>query len=110
MKKLFLFLLALLIFCTCEKQSSDNRNPEWLDELILEMEGNPYYFGSYISRYTWNGDFFYEITIPVSSCMYCDIYDIDGNRINWQENDINDYLENRKDKVLIWHDPLHYLL
>ncbi len=105
MKKLFPFLLALLVFGACEKQRFEDKNPTWLDQLIEEMEVKPYYGGSYINQYTWQNHFYYEITIPVSSCMYCDVYDYEGNRINWEENEIDDYLENRSKKLLIWKHP-----
>ncbi len=105
MKNFAILLIILLILSTCEKERFDNKNPKWLDEMIQEMENNPYYGGSYIERYTWRNHYYYEVTIPVSSCLYCDIYNVDGERIDWQENDLEDYLQNKTDRVLIWSYP-----
>jgi len=102
MKKTVLTVLIMLFLSTCEKQRFDDRNPRWVEELIEDMETNPYYSYSVLSRYAWDNHFYYEIFNPISSCAYCDVFDYKGNRINWEEYDLEDYLQNRTDMVIIW--------
>jgi len=103
-KSLAILFISLVLLSACEKERYDDKNPKWLDQMIQEMENNPYYTGSSIERYTWKNNYYYEFTIPLSSCLYCDVYNFDGDRIDWQKNDIDDYLANRTYRVLIWND------
>jgi hypothetical protein len=104
-KRSLLFLVFLLILSACEKQRFNDTNPRWVEELISEMEDDPYYQSSILSRYTWNEHFFYEIFNPISSCVYCEVFDYKGNRLNWEEYNLEDYLEHRTNQVIIWRGP-----
>jgi hypothetical protein len=106
MKKLTLYILFILLVCDCKKETTNDRPLKWLDEKIQKMENDIYYAGSTLYRYQWDEDFYYEITIPLSSCAYCDVYDENGDKVDWGNADLNDYLENRTDQLLIWSYPL----
>jgi hypothetical protein len=103
MKKLFLILLATLFLSlhSCEKNDKVDV-PQWIQERIGEIEDNPAYYGATIHRYSWDNIYIYEFYRPVSSCLYCECYLESGDQVNWQVYDIEDYLADRTDKVLIW--------
>ena len=67
------------------------------------MSNNHYYHGSQVYRYVWHESYAYYIFIPVSSCAYCEVYDQNGGKITFtDDNMLQDYLNNRKYEVLIW--------
>ncbi len=80
--------------------------PSWLQEKIAVMSGNSakYYAFTTVYRYTWHSHYVYYISIPVSSCMYCELYDQHGNKIRLADNTIlQDFLSTRTDEVIVWH-------
>lgn len=41
--------------------------------------------------------------LGVSSCMFCEVYDHNGNKIQFQSQaEFEDYRLNRKNEVLVW--------
>ena len=101
MRALALTLLILFAF-SCEKESHEDENPGWLNEFIREIEDDPFYNLSSIVRWKYLGDYYYEVDNPVSSCLYCEIYDIEGNQVSWSFEELDSFLENRTDRKLIW--------
>lgn len=95
-------LSFLLLNCNDEKPN-DTDNPIWLEELIDEIENDSSYVNSIIYRHTWKNDYYYHLYIYYSSCQYCNVYNNAGVIIDWEsENNLNDYLNNRKDEKIIW--------
>ena len=47
-------------------------------------------------------EYIYHISIPVSSCAYCELYNQDGNKMLLDNNMFNNFLNNKKNKVLVW--------
>jgi hypothetical protein len=79
--------------------------PLWLKTKIAVMatDTTRFYFRTKVYRYEWHSQFVYHISIPVSSCMYCEIYDHAGNKIQIANDSmLQDFLSNRKDEVLVW--------
>ena len=79
--------------------------PAWLKEKIAVMSTDTtrFYVRSKVYRYNWNWQFVYHISIPLSSCMYCEIYDQFGNRIKFVNDAmLQNFLSTRTDEVLVW--------
>jgi hypothetical protein len=104
-------VLALFLLVGC---STDNGpepfdyardTPTWLKAKIALMSTDTtrYYVRTKVYRYEWHWEFVYHISIPISSCMYCEVYDQSGNRIQFTNDAmLQDFLGNRKDEVLVW--------
>ena len=77
--------------------------PIWLKEKIISMSTNHDYFGAKVFRYEWHDKFLYHIMIPISSCAYCELYDQNGNKINFSDDEtFQDFLINKKNEILVW--------
>jgi hypothetical protein len=105
---IFISSLLVLLILGCRKDTSveaSNNTPEWLEAKISLMSNDTtnYYVLTKLYRYSWNGIFLYYFYIPSSSCMYCDLYDQNGNKVQITDDAmLQDFLKNRKDEVLIW--------
>ena len=109
MKKYIFFLFVIVLLVNCQNQNSvesfnyERDTPAWLKVQIDSMSTNQYYHGSQVYRYIWHNDFIYDIFIPVSSCVYCEVFNKDGAKITFTgDNMLQDYLNNRKDEILLW--------
>jgi hypothetical protein len=103
--RLLLFSTILSLPFSCKKENKKIEIPQWLDEMIQERENEPLYFSASVYRYQWENLFIYEFEIPLSSCMYCEVYTSNGELVSWVEYNFDNYLEQRTDKTLIWHNP-----
>jgi len=102
MKKLIPLLLISVLFFSCEKFNTEFRQPVWVQKMTDTLETNDFYWGSKIYRHEWKSDYYYHLNIPVSSCAYCNIYNKNGESVDWQKEDMEDYLENRKNEQIVW--------
>jgi hypothetical protein len=102
----FVLFIGLLISPACEKNKNPfvpETMPTWLKQKIDAMQDQPlYYGGTNVLRYYWNHGYYYSISIPVSSCMGCEIYDQSGNKVNWSESQFADFWENKTDMTFVW--------
>jgi len=114
----FIFIVLVLgfnviLFEGCEEESSisgkeyiicGETNPDWFLNLIEEVESDTlYYAGSIIYQYEYSDSYFFHLTIPLSSCAYCRLYNCDGNIVEWSsETEFQDFLENRTNEIIIW--------
>jgi len=108
MKKFILMTtLLVFLFAACQNTGLDSLDyeqniPQWLKDKIEIIEADPAMVGSIVYRYNWTDDLVFHINIPVSSCAYCELYTRDGERINYLEIDLPDFIQNRTDEVIIW--------
>ena len=102
MKRLILFagILVLLSLSACKKDKEATVNdqfPEWLqlkiDELIPDQNLCKI---TTITTIEFNGKKYYHIYCGIWSCMYCQLFDENGNRPVWEENVWNDFFANQK--------------
>ena len=101
MKKIaFVFLLSLYVI-SCEKDEKLPPNPEWLNTMISQME-NLSLPGIIINAYQWNETFYYHISNPISSCLFCEVYDYSGNLITWTDDDFADFMNNGRLIKVVW--------
>ena len=101
MKKIaFVFLLSSLIF-SCEKDENLPPNPEWLNTMISQLENNllP---GIIINAYKWNDVFYYHVSNPISSCMFCEVYNYSGDLIRFTDDEFTDFINNGKLIKAVW--------
>ena len=104
-------VLCFFILVSCQKESGQepfnyaNDTPSWLKDRIAIMSNDTtrLYAQTKVYRYNWHSAFVYYISIPLSSCMYCDVYDQEGNRIQFTGDAmLQDFLNTRSNEVLIW--------
>jgi hypothetical protein len=105
---------AVIVFLVLVGCSNDNGQepfdfardtPAWLKQKIAVMSTDTtrFYARTKVYRYNWHAEFVYHISIPLSSCMYCEIYDQPGNRIQITNDAVlQDFLNTRTDEVVVW--------
>lgn len=96
------FLLTFLVSCEKTELPYIPENPEWLEQKINELEDGPSYGGIKINIFLWNNEYYYHILNPISSCMFCELFSYQGEKIVWAEGMLNDFFENGKFIVCIW--------
>jgi hypothetical protein len=102
MKKVtLLFILCFTLF-SCEKDKKYPENPDWLNEKISQMETPAYYVGTVVYAYEWNKDYYYLISIGLSSCAMCEFYDYQGVKVEWTNDKIADFQKNSKRLKVVW--------
>lgn len=102
MKKLILIFIFSIALLSCERDNKYPDNPDWLDAKISQMETLPYYAGTTVYAYKWDREYYYLISIPLSSCMMCEFYNYQGEKINWSEDKIADFQKNSKRLNIVW--------
>jgi hypothetical protein len=102
MKHLFLIacllLLASIFSCTKEKPDKTEQLPKWLQAKITELI--PDQKSCWITDVTiieYKGERYYYVYCGLWSCMYCQLFDENGNRPAWETNQWNDFLANKKE-------------
>ncbi len=112
LKVIFISSFLFLAFISCNKgditqpYNYERDTPEWLKEKIDSISVIQFYHGAKVYRYIWNRNYVYHIMIPISSCMYCEVYDYYGNKIEFTDDKMfSDFLNNKTGKVLVWEWP-----
>jgi hypothetical protein len=110
LRLIFMIACVAMIFkCTRDFEplgsNGDQKMPNWLSNLIAERQNNPDFWGSMVYRHTWRNHYYYHFFIPISSCAYCEVYDYTGNKVDWHNNDLMDYSNNRKNEIIAWYFP-----
>jgi hypothetical protein len=101
MKKIaFLFLLFFLVL-SCEKEEKLPPNPAWLNTMISQLERSPLP-GISIYAYKWNEKYYYHVQNPISSCLFCEIYNYDGERVTFTDDEFSDFANNGKRIRAVW--------
>ena len=101
MKKLaFIFLLSFFVI-SCEKEEKVPPNPEWLNTMIAQFE-NSQLPGIVIYAYKWNQEYYYYVSNPISSCVYCEVYDYSGIKITFNDDEFQDFITNAKRIKTVW--------
>ena len=108
----FLFVL-ILILMSCQGSIStsplhyENDIPVWLKLKIDSISTQSYYWGTSVHRCEWRGSYVYYLDIPVSSCMFCEVFDQYGEKINLQDAELfQDFLTNKRNDIIIWSWPM----
>jgi hypothetical protein len=93
---------CLLLSCKKENDEKFPSNPDWLTAKISLMETGVYYTGTIVYAYKWNKEYFYLISIPLSSCMMCEFYSYNGAKFVWTKDNSADYQQNAKRLNIVW--------
>lgn len=103
MKKIAFFLLFSLILISCRKDNEEfPANPDWLTDMISHMETDDYYAGTTVYAYDWNNEYYYLISIGLSSCVMCEFYNYQGVKVVWTQEKIDDFQKNGKRIKVVW--------
>jgi len=107
LKIIFLSSFLFIAFLSCQNSvesfNYEKDTPQWLKVKIDSLAVNPDYFGTKVYRYEWNSKFTYYIMIPISSCAYCEVYDKNGIKIQFVNDEMfSDFIKNKKNEVLVW--------
>ncbi len=97
----FVCIFLLLGVLACDKKDEDTTTdqlPEWLQEKITELV--PDQKSCWITDVTiieYKGERYYHVYCGLWSCMYCQLFDKNGNRPSWETNQWNDFFTNKKE-------------
>jgi hypothetical protein len=95
-----IFLIVFLLgidSCKKEETSVSDQFPEWLQAKITELTSE---FN--LCEYTnveiieYKGELYYNISCGAWNCIYCQIFDQNGNRRTWTTGEMPDFLTNKK--------------
>ena len=103
MKKIALVLFFALVLFSCKKESKEfPDNPDWLNTKISQMETPVEFAGTVIYAYEWNKEYYYLISIGLSSCAMCEFYNYQGVKVEWTQEKIDDFQKNGKIIKVVW--------
>ena len=103
MKKVLLMFFFLMMLLSCKKGNEEfPANPDWLTEKISQMETADYYVGTTVYAYEWNNEYYYWISIGLSSCMMCEFYNYRGVKFEWTQEKSADFQKNAKRIKVVW--------
>ena len=103
MRVRYIFIFLFFLFASCEKKQQQDLLPDWLEEIINERNQNGLCYYSSAMRYSWRGEYYYELFSFLSSCFRCDVFRETGERITWESYEVlEDYELNRQDEMIIW--------
>jgi len=104
-----LALIFFLIGCgtgsSSETYNFNEDMPEWLEGKIDSISSASGHYNDLIKvyRYNWKSSFIYYFSNPLSSCMYCEIYDQDGKKMTASNDSLlQNTLKTRDGEILIW--------
>ncbi|MEA3452683.1 MAG: hypothetical protein U9Q83_12390 [Bacteroidota bacterium] len=101
MKKYILLIFIISFLFGCENNNNISL-PNWMQEMTDTLETKDYYWGSKIYRHDWKSKYYYHLEIHISSCAYCNVYNGKGESIDWRTEDIEIYLKDRKNEIIMW--------
>lgn len=106
MRYLLFISLLLLSFISCQKEELNEEIPEWLQPRIEELENSDYCFDCKVTRYMYNEIYYFHVYCGLWSCMYCELYDEQGNLVqSAQSFDFEDFLAKKTDELIVWSCP-----
>lgn len=103
MKRIILLagIFILLGVFSCDKKeeiTGPDDFPVWLQLKIAELvpEQNLCEITS-VTIFEYNGKKYYHVYCGIWSCRYCQLFDEQGNRPDWESNVWNDFFARKKD-------------
>jgi len=107
MKKIALMFFCALVLFSCKKENEEfPANPDWLTAKISQMETADYYMGTKVYAYEWKNEYYYLISIPISSCIMCEFYNYHGVKVVWTQEKIDDFHKNARRIKVVWQRDL----
>lgn len=104
MRRLVLIVLLSFMLFSCDKENDEKfpANPDWLTEKISQMKTDDFYVGTVVYGYEWNNEYYYLISIGLSSCVMCEFYSYQGVKVEWTQEKIDDFQNNGKRIKVVW--------
>jgi hypothetical protein len=104
MRKIALMVFFSFMLFSCNKENVEKfpANPDWLTDMISQMETADYYVGTTVYAYEWNNEYYYLISIGLSSCGMCEFYNYQGVKVEWTQEKIDDLQKNAKRIKVVW--------
>ena len=102
---MFILLISLFLNISCKKDTSPIgtiETPDWLLSYIEQIEDDPSYYGAIIYLYRWKDNYYYDVFVGFRSCIVCEVYDYNGEKIVWDNESVLDYVNNRKQVKIVW--------
>lgn len=98
-----MFFISLILF-SCKKETDKKYpvNPDWLNARISQMETTDYYIGTVVYAFEWNKEYYYLISISLSSCGMCEFYSYKGAKVEWTEEKVDDFQKNGNRLKVVW--------
>jgi hypothetical protein len=104
MKRILLYTCIVLLIgvLSCNKDNDEiatpSQFPEWLQAKITELvpEDNLCKLTD-VTIIEYKGKTYYHIYCGIWSCMYCQLFDEQGNRPTWETSEWNDFFANQKE-------------
>jgi hypothetical protein len=96
----FIFVILLLALHTCKKEEkiTNYSIPDWLQSKITELLPDQDLCKiTDITIIEYKGQIYYHIYCGIWSCVYCQLFDEQGNRPAWDTNSWNDFLAQKKE-------------
>ncbi|MBN1820972.1 MAG: hypothetical protein JXR31_09165 [Prolixibacteraceae bacterium] len=101
---LFLTLLFFAFSCGNNESEDDLLNeelPVWLSEIV---NSNEECYSCFVTKYSYNNNFYYHYYCGYWSCSHCRIYNDKGELV-YGTIDLADFLENSSEIGIIWQCP-----
>lgn len=95
-KTIVALILSLLLFSACQKDQESAR-PDWLNAKVAELISDDQCSISTVTVYEFEGQQYYNIYCGVWSCMFCELYDAEGNAVNWDPDAFQKFHETSKE-------------
>lgn len=94
MKKLIIpFVISIAFLAACQKEQIEQR-PKWLSEKVDSVLFDKDLCNiTTVTVFQFKGAYYYHIYCGVWSCMYCHIYDGEGNEISLNDETFANFME-----------------
>ena len=96
---LYTFIILLSVFSCHKKEETiiSKELPVWLKLKITELIPDQQMCEiTDVTFIEYNGKRYYHVYCAIWSCMYCQLFDEQGNRPNWNSDGWNDFITNEK--------------
>ena len=104
MKNIYLITFLLLLFFSCKKEETTTNKdiPNWLLPKIESLENSGQCYSCSVTRITFESEYYYHLYCGLWSCVYCQVYDKNGELVDWSNTKFSDFLEKKTDETIIW--------
>jgi hypothetical protein len=95
------FIAAFLALFSCHKKEEITVSKEFPGWLRIKIAGlipdEPLCKISEVTTIQYKGKIYYHVYCGLWSCMYCQLFDEQGNRPDWKDEDWQDFFANKKE-------------
>ncbi len=102
MNKLYLISILILLISCQQEETPITNVPDWFLPQIEELEKSGECFDCTITQITYNSKNYYNFYCGLMSCMYCYLYDSTGKLVEWNLEEFDSFVANKKNETVIW--------